>query len=603
MPMAVIALADKANLCRLIVLRALLLQTAQVIQSRLGGLVGRVVRHIPFARQSPTGIEDLDLFYNLHQDTLASGGVMLCLPEHILSFKLSGQQQLVDEHVKRAKKMMKIQSWLDTSCRDVLDESDFTLSTKTQLIYPSGIPTAVDGHPQRWQVIEELLVLVESHIPHLQSSFKDGIEVRRRHQGYPIIHFLRTEVEESLSALLVNDICEGRLPQIQLKREANSSTQKNIGLIISGVEIPSDVWRNTADLLIDDVFGWKNLHLLRGLIFHNILILCLKKRWNVQYGLHPDRAPIAVPFEAKGVPSQTAEYGHPDTALVLTCLAFYQTGLTKSQAIQTLHHVLKSDDPAAYFERLVCTCELPSHLQQWTLLDTEDETQVTELWNYLRFDRNVLNHFLNNFAFPSHAKQFGVKLQASGWDIPLLADKLSRNLTTGFSGTNDNKRILPYTIKQDDLPSLMQTNAEVLGYLLEPRNQKCYLSADRNGRHLTEIGLLELLRNEGIRILIDAGSHILEMENHDLASAWLDVSPEAQGAVYLDRNSRIMVRTRFQKSPVPLVASPFAENLKECVVYIDEAHTRGTDLKLPMYAMGAVTLGLGQTKDQTVQGE
>jgi hypothetical protein len=38
-------------------------------------------------------------------------------------------------------------------------------------------------------------------------------------------------------------------------------------------------------------------------------------------------------------------------------------------------------------------------------------------------------------------------------------------------------------------------------------------------------------------------------------------------------------------------------------VYIDEAHTRGTDLKLPVNARGAVTLGLGQTKDQTVQGK
>lgn len=92
------------------------------------------------------------------------------------------------------------------------------------------------------------------------------------------------------------------------------------------------------------------------------------------------------------------------------------------------------------------------------------------------------------------------------------------------------------------------------------------------------------------------------MENHDLAATWLDIYPEAQGAVYFDRDSRIMVRARFQKAPVPL-ASPFAENLEECVVYIDEVHTPGTDLKLPVHARGAVMLGLGQTKDQTVQGE
>ncbi|KAL6353777.1 hypothetical protein LRP88_12769 [Fusarium phalaenopsidis] len=344
------------------------------------------------------------------------------------------------------------------------------------------------------------------------------------------------------------------------------------------------------------------LHLLRGLVSQRVLLLCLKKRWNVQYGLHPHRAPIAVPYEAKGVPSETAEYGHPDTALVLTCLAFYQTGLSKVQVAKNLQHIMKSDDPAAHYERLVHSCRLPASLQQWNLLDMDDEVQMDELWQLLRFDRNVLNYFLNNFAFPQHAKQFSVKLQASGWDIPLLSNKSSsKNLTTGFSGTNDNKRILPHTIKQDDLPSLVQTNAEVLSYLLEPRNQRFYEAADRSGKHLTETGLLELLRKEGIKVLIDAGAYILEMEIHDLASAWLEIFPEAQGAVYFDHQSRIMVRARFQKAAVPLLASPFADNLEHCVVYIDEAHTRGTDLKLPVSARAAVTLGLGQTKDHTVQ--
>ncbi|KAM0185118.1 hypothetical protein ACHAPI_012283 [Fusarium lateritium] len=232
----------------------------------------------------------------------------------------------------------------------------------------------------------------------------------------------------------------------------------------------------------------------------------------------------------------------------------------------------------------------------------DNEAQVTMLWRHLRFEKHVVNHFMNNFAFPQHAKQFELKFQASAWDIPLLSESVKRQgITTGFSGTNDNKKILPRTIRQDDLPTLVQTNAEVLVHLLEPRNQKCFQAIDQHGRHLNEIGILNLLRNKGIKILIDAGAQILEMENHQLAAAWLDVYPDAQGAVYFDKNSRIMVRARFQKSPVPLLASPFADNLNECVVYIDEAHTRGTDLKLPTYAQGAVTLGISSTKDQIVQ--
>ncbi|KAL6406606.1 hypothetical protein AUP68_09406 [Ilyonectria robusta] len=472
---------------RLVVPRPLLLQTAQVIQSRIGGLVGRAVRHIPYYRRSPTQMDNLDLFQSIHQDMRSSGGVMLCLPEHMLSFKLSGLQRLADGGLKLAKRMIEIQKWLENLCRDVLDESDYTLSAKTQLIYPSGTAMTIDGHPQRWQLVEELLLLVEDHVPYLRSRFGGGIDTLRRHQGYPIIHFLRAEVEDSLNALLVNDVCEGRLPQLQLQNTSNVNALRDVGLIVSGVDVDLPTWERAAESLTDNVFGLKNLYLLRGLISQRLLLVSLKKRWNVQYGLHHQRAPIAVPFEAKGVPSLTAEYGHPDTALVLTCLAFYQTGLTKPQVTQSLLHVLQSDDPPTQYERLVHGCKLPARLEHWNLLNTDDEAQIEEL-------------------------------------------------------------------------------------------------------------------NEQIRILINAEAYILEMENLDLAAAWLDIYPEAQGAVYFDRDSRIMVRARFQKAPVPLLASLFAENLEECVVYIDEAHTRGTDLKLPVNARGAVTLGLGQTKDQTVQG-
>ncbi|KAH7217697.1 hypothetical protein DER44DRAFT_754746 [Fusarium oxysporum] len=602
MPMAAILLADTTNLCRLVVPRALLLQTAQVMQSRLGGLVGREVCHIPFARRSPTDGQALELYHSLHKRTLASGGVMLCLPEHLLSFKLSGLQKLADKEAKKAQKMMNIQAWLESSSRDVLDESDLTLSPKTQLIYPSGTPTMIDGHPQRWQLIEDVLSLVESHVPQLQANFKDGIQVWRRHRGFPVIHLLCARVEDHLNALLVDDVCHGRLSYIQFKADASLDAKRNVRLVLSTTQLSASVWESAIGSLNDEPSGRKNLHLLHGLIPQRLLILCLKKSWNVQYGLHPDRVPIAVPFEAKGIPSQTAEYGHPDTALVLTCLSFYHAGLTKCQLLQSLQFISNSEDPSSHYQRFTSSQHLPEDLEHWHLLEMDNEAQVTMLWQHLRFEKHVVNHFMNNFAFPKHAKQFGLKFQASAWDIPLLSESMERQgMTTGFSGTNDNKKILPRTIRQDDLPTLIQTNAEVLIHLLEPRNQKCFQAIDGHGRHLNEIGILELLRNNGIKILIDAGAQILEMENHQLAAAWLDVYPDAQGAVYFDNNSRIMVRARFQKSPVPLLASPFADNLNECVVYIDEAHTRGTDLKLPTYAQGAVTLGISSTKDQIVQ--
>jgi hypothetical protein len=52
----------------------------------------------------------------------------------------------------------------------------------------------------------------------------------------------------------------------------------------------------------------------------------------------------------------------------------------------------------------------------------------------------------------------------------------------------------------------------------------------------------------------------------------------------------------------PLQTSPFAKQLDVCLIYLDEAHTRGTDLKLPRNYRAAVTLGQGLVKDKLTQG-
>lgn len=611
--MALIALANKKQLCRIIVPKALLLQTAQVIQRRAGGLVGRVVRHIPFSRRTPTTKKLIETFERLHTEILSSRGVMLCIPEHILSFKLNGLQKLADGCLKESEQMITIQNWLDEACRDILDESDFTLSTKTQLIYPSGAQAAVDGHPQRWKVAQDLLARIVCHIEELVQRFNGDVLVVARPQGFPILHFLDERVENALNELLIGDACNGRLAHLELKDNMGPGGMAIMSDFLSGENVPAYKLENVMGFLADEQFGPKNLILLRGLISTRIILLCLKKRWNVQYGLHPGRVPMAVPFEAKGIPSQTAEYGHPDTAIVLTCLAFYHTGLSRDQLTTSLRHIIQSPDPSNAYESWIQGCHhLPNSLRHWDAINMEDDGQIGDLWKHLRFDRNVLNHHMNTFVFPAHAKQFDVKLQASGWDIPLFSNikkcvgadlaQVYHPLTTGFSGTNDNKRMLPDTIEQADLPSLQQTNAEVLNYLLAERNRSCFRAADLEGRPLTEDGLLKKLHHAGIRVLIDSGAYILEKSNEDVASVWLRIDTEAQGAVYFAKNSQAFVKTRFQRIPMPLLASPYADDLSECVVYIDEAHTRGTDLKLPDSARGALTLGLGQTKDHTVQG-
>lgn len=612
--MAVAILANSKNLMRVIVPKSLLLQTAQLMQARLGGLLGRMVRHVPFSRKTSTNPNTTESYFRLHQEILSAAGIMLVLPEHLLSFKLSGLQRLSERRLAEAKPMISTQGWLQSVSRDVLDESDFILAVRTQLIYPSGEQVAVDGHPYRWEIAEALLQLVQSHLRDLQQKYPRSLETARRStRGYPVVFLLRNDVENALLARLVDDIIYGRLPFLPT-RQCSKAQRGAIKAFLSGPTIRSSVYEEMKQILPDQPKVQKVLYLLRGLLVHRILILALKKRWNVQYGLHPHRDPIAVPFHAKGVPSEQSEFGHPDVAILFTCLAFYYSGLNLLQIKQSLENILRSDDPSSVYERWMHgAATLPESLKDWSVINVGDALQLEEIWRHVRYQVVVIDYYMNNFVFPQHAKQFQTKLQASGWDIPLIhaerqskgfsaVDRINQQLTTGFSGTNDNRTMLPLTIEQQDLPALSHTNAEVLTYLLQRRNRRCIIMTDQFGRRQSELDLLHSLKHMGIRMLIDAGAQILEMDNLGVAKAWLKIDHEASAAVFFDEANKPWVLYR-NMDQVPLLASPFAENLQNCLVYLDEAHTRGTDLKMPPTAEGALTLGLGQTKDHTVQGK
>lgn len=91
------------------------------------------------------------------------------------------------------------------------------------------------------------------------------------------------------------------------------------------------------------------------------------------------------------------------------------------------------------------------------------------------------------------------------------------------------------------------------------------------------------------------------MTNLDLVKAWLEIDTEALAAVYFNEDNKPMVYYR-SGVKLPLIASTFADDLSGCIVYISQAHCRGVDFKLETYACGALTLGLGATKDEIAQG-
>ncbi|KAI1092009.1 hypothetical protein F5B19DRAFT_455893 [Rostrohypoxylon terebratum] len=602
-PMVIAVLANGDNLSRLIVPKALLTQTAQMVQSRLGGLVGREICHVPFSRKTRTTPEMLEQYAQFHHKMHQKRGLILTSHESILSYQLSGWQHAADGKLKTASTMTQFQEWLNHHARDVLDECDFTLSVKTQLNYPGGSEMVIDGQPYRWEIAQELLALAADHVAMLRKDFPRSIDVQYRSGSYPVVHFLKSGMEDRLRDRILRDICSGKTNILHPTSGSFSRWQTSVTRVLSSQRPTEAMLIEASNAFSDPQTASKTLLIIRGLVVNKILFFCLSRRWNVQYGLHPGRDPIAVPFEAKGTPSEQSEFGHPDVAILFTCLSFYYTGLPLEYLRRSIKQVLQSDDPDLQYGWWTSGCKtLPESLKHWRAINVEDAGQMEDMWRYLRFNRTVINYYMNNFVFPTYARQFETKLQASSWDIPLVSETKSGVKTTGFSGTNDNRTMLPLTIRQDELPGLRQTNAEVLAYLLQERNRGYQVTVDRQGKRLSEIDLLKQLQKSNIRVLIDAGAYILEMDNKTLAEKWLHVDTQAKAAIYFGKDSKAQVHYKGDANEdIPLLASPFVDDLSECVVYLDEAHTRGVDLKFPADAHGALTLAPKQTKDFTMQ--
>jgi len=123
--------------------------------------------------------------------------------------------------------------------------------------------------------------------------------------------------------------------------------------------------------------------------------------------------------------------------------------------------------------------DMPRELHKLNGVNTEDETQVDELLVPL-FSRNkgAVDFYLSHVVFPRTAREFPYKLPTSAWD--LVEEK--KNLTTGFSGTNDNRYLLPTSIVQEDPDFVLGTNALVFAPPPSPRERPLRVYRGREWR-------------------------------------------------------------------------------------------------------------------------
>ena len=86
--------------------------------------------------------------------------------------------------------------------------------------------------------------------------------------------------------------------------------------------------------------------------------------------------------------------------------------------------------------------------------------------------------------------------------------------------------------------------------------------------------------------MLDIGA----LSDKQVIEEWLDLRKDIKAGVYFDEDNNLQVIDR-QGRICLLEISPFRKNLHEVVVYLDEFHIRGTDIRFPYETIGAVTLG------------
>ncbi|KAG2486452.1 hypothetical protein HYH03_014899 [Edaphochlamys debaryana] len=381
---------------------------------------------------------------------------------------------------------------------------------------------------------------------------------------------------------------------------------------------------------------------LRGLLGCGLLEHCLQKRHRVDYGVDRSsarrpaapsgphgRTRMAVPYRAAHVPSERSEFAQPDVALLLTHLSYYYDGLSLDELKAALTKLLAMGPSARrdeYEERWLPLARDGIAKEHLPLLDSAaklDPTNPTQLQlphAHLAHNTAAVDFWLSRCVLPAETRQFPQRLATSAWHLAGSSGSGGGGGSgagggcagggggvVGFSGTNDNHRLLPLQVHRASpgAPALAATNGRMLAVMLGHTRGFTTLPAEGDGRPAWQALLdtalaLQGAGGEGLGALIDCGALLAGTSNRDAAAYLLPRLPgDCRGVTFFDEPQRSWLVADRTGRAAPLHASPIPE--ADTFVLFDDARCRGADLKLRLRAVGLLTLGPGTTKDRVMQ--
>jgi hypothetical protein len=279
-----------------------------LLVERISGLANRRIFYLPFSRDVKMDVERIQHIRGLFEECARVRGVLVSQPKHILSFQLRVLDRTLSSGSRLdevAQELQKVQTWLTSTSRDVLDESDELLHVRYQLIYTMDEQQPLDDGPDRWNTTQNVFDLVRGHTSQLYKQFPEEIELlnhgaNSHDSNFSHVRLLGTSAARELVSLIAEDALDGRLENLPfVGLTAQVSLRKAVLRFIKEYHVDDQTCAEVKDCY-GGSFLWKGLLLLRGLLAHGILVYVLsRQRWRVDYGLDPKRSLLAVPYRAK----------------------------------------------------------------------------------------------------------------------------------------------------------------------------------------------------------------------------------------------------------------------------------------------------------------
>jgi hypothetical protein len=125
---------------------------------------------------------------------------------------------------------------------------------------------------------------------------------------------------------------------------------------------------------------------------------------------------LAVPFQAKDMPSPRSEFSHPDVVIVFTCLSYHYRDLADDELFTSLELLSKSDlADQEYGIWASAAPALPPTLRHFSGVNLKDQARCRQfLFPALRYVKPAVDFYLSKVVFAKEMKEFPSKLSASG---------------------------------------------------------------------------------------------------------------------------------------------------------------------------------------------